>query len=219
MDTVSVRQTIASAKRHEQQSGELARQLLLVSNNLHPSIDLPADNAVAVLLNFTNRYIDNVPELIEAVQAIADGSGLSNYTDPVINLAVDFFVTPPQSLDGLEGMKATMAQAYLAHRLVEELNDRFLLKCNLTLIPMDMTRSNLLIHYLIGEPLANNLDHAVKTELDTLEMNEDLFSSASLLSFRDARSHGQNMDYSRWHCLADSLAINLSWGQHLTQLH
>ena len=220
MDTVAIRQAITAAKQHEHHSGTLARQFVSLSRNIHRSIHLPADNAVAVLLNFTIRYIEHVPEFVEAVEDIADQCGLSNYTDPVINLALEYFSSPPELLDCQQGLLALMSEAYLAHRLMEEVNDRFMLSCGKALIPMDMTRSNLLVHHLIGEPFANQLDFTVKMQVDSLELNEDVFSCASLSAFSDSPHSRQLVDVSRWPCLADSLAINLALSGHqVGQVH
>lgn len=50
-----------------------------------------------------------------------------------------------------------MGSAY-AHRLIEEINDRYLLETGQIFIPSDMTTANLIMHQLIGEPFANQLD-------------------------------------------------------------
>ncbi len=49
-------------------------------------------------------------------------------------------------------------EAYLAHRLVEELNDRYIACFAEPLLTLDTTRANLLAHQLIGESFANQLD-------------------------------------------------------------
>jgi hypothetical protein len=46
---------------------------------------------------------------------------------------------------------------YLAHRLLEELNDVLNASYHCPVIPEDMTRSNLIVHHIIGEPFANNM--------------------------------------------------------------
>ena len=61
-----------------------------------------------------------------------------------------------------------MYQAYLAHRLLEELNDALNAIYNCPVIPVDMTRSNLIVHHIIGEPFANQIDGAIQLLNDKL---------------------------------------------------
>lgn len=214
MDTVDIRQTIASAKQKERLTGHLAQHFRMKAQHLHSAIDLPAENAIPALLNFTIRYIDHVPEFVEAILEIAGESDLSTYTDPVVRVISETFIDPPDLLDGQEGLAALLDEAYLAHRLIEEINDRFMASCGKALVPMDMTRSNLIVHHLIGEPFANQLDGAVKIIVDSLEMHEAVFSASSLAEFRDSPFLAQaTADLSQWPCLADNLAVNLSFGK------
>ncbi|WP_461482224.1 hypothetical protein, partial [Porticoccus sp.] len=154
MDTVNLRQAIATAKAHEQSTGQLAHLMQTRANRLHHTIQLPPRNIVPALLNFIIHYIDQVPEFIDAVDAIANECNISDYTEPVMNVAKEFFIQPPELIDGHHGLSALMDESYLAHRLIEEVNDRFMSRYNMPLVPMDMTRSNLIIHHLIGEPFA-----------------------------------------------------------------
>ncbi len=211
MDTVTIRLAISSAKLHEKATGELASQLALKANQLHHSIELPPQHIVPVLLNFILRYVDHVPEFMEAVEAIADEAGLGDYLEPILAITQEFFVQPPELLNGHEGLNAIMVEAYLAHRFIEEINDRFVSRYGSTLMPMDMTRSNLIIHHLIGEPFANQLDEAIHLIVDHLEQQEDVFSSAPFLRFFNSADDQDWSDrLNQWPCLVDMLSLNFS---------
>ena len=210
MDTVNIRHAIGLAKQHEMDTGQLARLLDARIGNLHQAIELPAEHVVPVLLNFITHYIDHVPEFVDAVDAIAVDAGLEEYTEPVMTVAREFFAQPPEILSGHEGLNALMDEAYLAHRLIEEVNDCFMTNSGLPLVPMDMTRSNLIIHHLIGEPFANQLDQAVHLIVNHMEYSEDVFSSSAVLQHLANPRTNWAKELKKWPCLMDSLAIQLT---------
>lgn len=206
MDTVNIRQAIAAAKAHEKSTGQLAQLLKARANGLHHAVQLPQENIVPALLNFIIHYIEQVPEFIDAVDAIANECNITDYTEPVISVAKEFFIQPLGLIDGHEGLNALMDESYLAHRLIEEVNDRFMSFYNTPLVPMDMTRSNLIIHHLIGEPFANRLDQAVHLMIDNLQDHELVFVPEAC---KEDRSQRWASDLQRWPCLVDNLSVNL----------
>ena len=210
MDTVTIRQAINAAKQHEKNSGQLARLLDSRTSHLHRAIELPDEHVVPLLLNFITRYIEHVPEFVDAVDAIAAEAGLEEYTTPVITIAVEFFARPPELLSGHEGLNALMDEAYLAHRLIEEVNDRVLAASGFPLVPMDMTRSNLIIHHLIGEPFANQLDQAVHLIVGHIEYAEEILSSGALAQHLAGTRADWSQELKKWPCLTDSLSIQLA---------
>lgn len=113
---------------------------------------------------------------------------------------------PPALVAGHEGLNSLMGESYLAHRLVEEVNDRFISGYNMPLVPMDMTRSNLIIHHLIGEPFANQLDSAVHLIVDELQQKDLVFVPEAC---QEDRSNRWASDLQRWPCLIDNLSVNL----------
>lgn len=215
MDTVNIRQAIATAKAHERSTGQLANLMQLRVNRLHQAIQLPPQNIVPALLNFIFHYIDQVPEFIDAVDTIANECNIADYTEPVMRVAKEFFIQPPELLDGHNGLNALMDESYLAHRLIEEVNDRFMSRYNMPLVPMDMTRSNLIIHHLIGEPFANQLDHAVHLIADNLQGRELVFVPDAC---REDRSNRWTSDLQRWPCLVDNLSVNLLFNSQTTKI-
>lgn len=209
MDTVNIRYAISAAKQHEKATAQMARLLGARTSGLHHAIRLPTEHVVPVLLNFVIRYIDHVPEFVDAVDAIAEEAGLEDYTEPVMIIVKEFFAQPPELLDGHNGLDALMDESYLAHRLIEEVNDRFMACSGSPLVPMDMTRSNLIIHHLIGEPFANQLDQAVHLIVNHLDSSEDVFSSGALLQHL-SRTTNWSKELQKWPCLTDTLSIHLT---------
>ena len=116
------------------------------------------------------------------------------------------FVFPPGLLKGYKGLALILCQAYIAHRLVEEVNEQLLPEYDRLLIPMDMTRSNLVTHHIIGEPFANHLDKLA-------EARGEVVSSAILAYSINLSSSMEIVDLSSWPCLSDLLAVSFSLGQ------
>lgn len=129
-------------------------------------VQLPEDQAAEKLHEFVVRYIQNVPNLLNSLQSAALEVGLVQYVQPVVCVASEFFTTP--ALANRAGLAALMGQAYLAMRLFEEVNETYVFKVGQPLIPVDMMMSNLIIHTLIGEPFANDLDTLVTEAVEQL---------------------------------------------------
>lgn len=120
---------------------------------MHRAIRLPGEEPAATLLRFVHVYVGEVPDLLEAAASVADQAGLDAQVRPLLRLAEAFFLSPPALLDGHHGLEAILDEAYLAHRLVEEVNDRYILHFGQPLIPLDTTAANLVAHALIGDAL------------------------------------------------------------------
>ncbi len=105
-----------------------------------------------------------------------------------------------------------MDEAYLAHRLLEEINDRFMMRAGMPLIPMDTAMSNLIVHALIGEPFANELDEAVQHTVERTMLKESVYESPAFKAFieahKDTRWQGELQN---WPSLTDKLPVNLQF--------
>jgi hypothetical protein len=203
--------TIAMAKHHEQKTGHLAQLLQhQLDQNIHTAIQLPAHKPLDSLLRFVIAYIDHVPEFLQATAAITENAGIHSFAQPYLQLAADFFLKPPEMVSGHIGLDELMDEAYLAHRLMEEVNDRFMLRAGIPLVPMDMTLSNLLIHSLIGEPFANQLDNAVHLMVQQTRPSEAVYDSPAFKSYVTVHQNNNwEQEYQHWPCLIDQLAIEL----------
>ena len=49
--------------------------------------------------------------------------GFYDYAAPFLDTAEDYFLNPPQHLPADGGLEALLDEAFLAHRLLEEVND------------------------------------------------------------------------------------------------
>lgn len=180
---------------------------------LHPSIRLPEGDTHGVLLRFVGAYIEQVPELLHAAQQVAREAGIEAQIKPVLKVAEQFFLQPPALMAGHEGLEGLLDEAYLAHRLVEEVNDRYITHLGAPLIPLDTTVANLIAHQLIGESFANQLDQAVQHAVDGM-LDDASFARSSVQAYRE-RLHSPQTDaaWQRWPCLSRQLGVELQLAQ------
>lgn len=175
MGTDTIREIIARAKLQEQQSGSLRAFFSDHLSQLRERLLLPEKNAPAHLLDFVQQYIEYVPEFIDSVTAISRELKVYPYVSPFLHMAEDFFLAPPDELREESGLRGLMDEAFLAQRLIEEVNDRHIRHYRSPLLPVDTTRANVIVHHLIGDRLANRLDALVEHTVQRLVDREHLF--------------------------------------------
>ena len=207
----AIRHLIDEAAQTEGEMVSLVDRLHQRSFSLHSAIRLAPDTAPLQLADFVVRYIEHVPDFIEAIYTIAQEADILEGIEPLLTIAVDYFLHPPELLSDHSPMESLLDEAYLAHRLLEEVNDRFIGRCGAPLAPMDTTRANLIAHELIGEPFANELDQAVLFSADLLLAEYTFRGEAFDRFFAQHRQHGWSSELSRWPCLAADRSIFLNF--------
>ena len=208
MNIAALRERIDSALQHETEHGTLAADLATRVEGLHRAIRLPQSDASGALLRFVRAYVDEVPALVEAVTNVASEAGIDAQIVPVLHLAEELFLNPPP-LEDHAGLEALLDEAYLAHRLVEEVNDRYIAHFGQPLIPLDTTVANVVAHQLIGEPLANQLDATVYRASATL-LDPQVFAGEAAEQYREKLSNPLLLaSWRRWPCLSQQLGIEL----------
>jgi len=209
MNIAALREQITLAHQHERHTGQLKQRLKQQLPHLHPSIQLPKDDAQGTLTRFVAAYIDQVPELLEAAHAVAREAGIESQIKPVLKIAEAYFLQPPSVMAGHVGLDCLLDEAYLAHRLVEEVNDLYIRHFQQPLIPVDTTVANLIAHQLIGESFANQLDEVVHHSVSEM-LDEDSFALESVEAYRDAlTSPATGEAWRRWPCLSRQLGVEL----------
>lgn len=211
-EILKIRQSIALAKNIETDTHTLETFLNEKAHLLHHTINLPENNATTSLLNFVIEYIEHAPDFLEALTNLTREAGIYKEAAIFLNIAEDYFLQPKEIDDQRVGLHALIDQAYLAHRLIEEVNDRMVMLCGCPLTPMDMTQSNLIIHSILGEKFANQLDMAVFYSIETL------FDNAAIMDSESFRSYVLNLQgkewqaaIDRWPCLAGDSSIKLKF--------
>ncbi|MFS8138482.1 MAG: hypothetical protein ACMG50_10195, partial [Thermomonas sp.] len=198
MNTAALREQISLAHQHESSTGQLAKQLEEQLPHLHSAIAVADGDRTQVMTRFVTAYIELVPDLLEAANDVAREAGIESQIKPVLKIAEQFFLQPPAILVGHEGLDGLLDEAYLAHRLVEEVNDLYIKHFGQPLIPADTTVANVIAHQLIGETFANQLDEAVHHAVDEL-LNEESFALESVEAYREQlKSPDTDAAWKRW---------------------
>ncbi|GHD34596.1 hypothetical protein [Parahalioglobus pacificus] len=175
MTAVNIREMVNRALAQEQRSGELRSRLERAMPQLHQRLDIHGEEPAETLLAFVSSYIASVPGCLMLVTAASKRLGFYDYAAPFLAVAEDFFLAPPSELDEDGGLMALLDEAFLAHRLLEEINDRHLQHLGRPLLPLDMTEANTIAHHLIGDTKATRLEHLIQFTADRLLHKEHLW--------------------------------------------
>lgn len=208
---LKIEQLIATASQHEIESDALSKQLSAQMGSLPSSISLAKTDPVQSLKNFVIEYITHVPPFIGAVSIAAKDAGIDAYVSPFLDVATDFLLSPKGQGDSPLGFLALLEQAYLAHRLIEEVNDQYIVRAGIPLIPMDVTKANVIVHHLLGETLANNLDEVVEETARQMTSKDIVYSSDKFRKYVETRKgKGWDQVWKQWADMTKGLDIDLS---------
>lgn len=219
MKTDLVRQTIRRAHQNERQTGHLDRLIACRLPDIHRSINLKGHNPQKVLKDFVFTYVDRAPDFMDAAVDIAYKVGLEKHVTPVMKIAEAFFLSPPEQIQKQEGFDALLNESYLAHRLVEEVNDHYILHIGKALIPFNTMTANLIAHQLIGETFANKLDAIVHHTMAHF-MESSIFNTESVSKYRQALENPRLiMAWQQWPCFSRQCGIELKLKQSVSISH
>lgn len=182
MTPQAVLEIIDQARRKEARSGTFLRQLHEKAAALPSAVSIEGSRPASRLFQFAIEYIEMAPRLIECVDACAREAGKAQLFDPFVSAATGYFTQPSALLLRFEGLDGLMIRAYQCHRLMEEMHENNHSIRTGGLVDIEATRANLLVHELIGEPFANELDDAIIVTVlqiagspDYYELNLDPF--------------------------------------------
>jgi hypothetical protein len=157
-----IRETISAALRAENETHQLRSRLERELPQLQHKLLLPEREPVAALLTFIIGYVESVPSCLRLVTAVSKRLGFFEYAAPFLHLAEDYFLQPPEVLPHDGGLEALLDEAFLAHRLLEEVNDHHIKHLQRPLLPLDMTEANIIVHHLLGDEFATRLEQLVQ---------------------------------------------------------
>ena len=177
MSVSDIRETIDAAIASESESGLFRARLTGQLPRLKDKLVLPEEDPVQSVLDFASSYIDSVPAALTLVTALSKRLGFHEYAAPFLHMAEDFFLAPPEELQDEVGLEALLDEAFLAHRLMEEINDHHIRQLQRPLLPMDMTEANIIVHHLLGDPLATRLEQLVQLTARDLLHREHLWQA------------------------------------------
>lgn len=165
-----IQQCIDRAVAAEQARGRFRRTLNNSLPNLHHSIQLPQRDAPLHITCFVIRYIQVIPQWMEQLEQLCMAGGLNFF--PVRDLLAHSFKEIPERQPHEYGLESILDEAYLAHRVMEEINDSLQSVCGTPLLPMDPMIANLVVRELLGEKLGCQLDDLAEVLLQRFESTE-----------------------------------------------
>lgn len=214
MKIAELRERVRIAREDEASDRALREWLDEKVPRLHRSIRTRED-AATTLFNFIQTYVERVPDMLEAAQSVANHAKMRPQLIPVLKVAEEFFLQPGEMSETHRGLLVLLDEAYLAHRLVEEVNDHYVAHGGESLIPMNNTRANLIVHDLLGGEYAGRLDNAVYQAVAGL-LPEEVFSSPAFLAYKEGVGEQDRHDlWRRWPNMAEELGVGLSWRDNL----
>lgn len=173
-----IKKTITDALHHEEESGALRLALGERIPELRHRLELPDEGAQDALMAFITSYVRSVPGCLRLVTAVSKRQGFFEYAAPFLHMAEDYFLCPPEALTGDAGLQALLDEAFLAHRLLEEINDHHVRQLQRPLLPVDMTEANTIVHHLLGDEFASRLEQLVQYTAAQLLDREHVWNKA-----------------------------------------
>ena len=210
MNTEMLQQLIQKSVAQEQVTGQLHQVLQQRLETVERMVQLPEVEALERLYEFVIRYIEQVPQMLEDLHQGAVEAGLLNYVSPILEVVEGFFMAPPKELNEESGLAALMDEAFLAHRLFEEVNDTYIMRVGQPMIPFDMTMSNVIIHSLIGEPFANELEQVVMVATKGIFGEAKAYEgNDKFLAFMDKKDNDNLIKIAqRWPCMSTQMGLD-----------
>jgi len=157
-----IKATISAALARESETGQLRARIEQQLPQLQRTLLLPEQKPVDALMAFITSYVESVPSCLRLVTAVSKRLGFFDYAAPFLHLAEDYFLQPPDNLPQDGGLEALLDEAFLAHRLLEEVNDHHIRHLQRPLLPLDMTEANIIVHHLLGDEFATRLEQLVQ---------------------------------------------------------
>ncbi len=210
-NTLIIHKLIAEAKEQDAKSGALLTFVQSKTSELHNIIQLPSSQPEQALKQFITQYIEHAPLFLEALNDLMLEANIYDQGGVFITIAEDFFISPPVLVKEHSGLVALLDEAYLAHRIIEEINDRVSLKCGTPLCPTDMSISNIIVHTLLGDEFANQLDLAVHYSIEHLFKEDGIICSPHCSQYLQEHKDNQWAEVlTKWPSLSGDTSIDLN---------
>jgi len=172
----AVLEIIHQARRQEAHSGRFFRQVKETTLRLPPSVVVDCRQPAHCLFRFAVEYIEMAPRLIECVDACAVEADSKNLFQPFIDAAIRYFTQPSVLLLRYDGLDGLLIRAYQCHRLMEEMHENNRSIRASELFDLEATLANLVVHEMIGEPFANELDDAITITVAQIARTPDFYN-------------------------------------------
>lgn len=162
MQTDRIRALIAEGKLIERRTGMLRRAVISLANANGRSItELEAQKVI----NFVSEYIEHAPALMKLIEEAAANDDAQRDVQPILDAVENYFLAPDDTIPDRLGLVGLVDDAYLTHRLMQAISDRYKSESGSSLLPLESHEDNAFVRRLIGEPFASILDDRVSATL------------------------------------------------------
>ena len=210
MELQAISSLISCAKAHEQQSQHLFSLVQSKLNTLHHTIELPRENGSEALMTFVLEYIDHLPDFLKAMEKASSELSGDDFIYPFLNIIEENFMAPILQSRMDVGLYEILEKSYFTHRLIEEVNDTYQSRTGHTLIPMDMTWPNLIVHEILGEAFGNELDSIVEQTVKHMMRLPEVYDEEKFRLYIERRNPETWIEaWSHWHSLGHQMGVDL----------
>lgn len=156
MNTRDITQYVNIAKEQEAHSYDFLQHINSVTSKLHHNFNVSQETRADALISFSDEYIRQLPELIQTLGLIAEGTRLQGFIE---RMSAHIYMAYHE-LNGKShiGMLDVLMCTFFSFRLIEEINDQCQHSFGIQLIPVDIMVSNLVGHAILGDAVANYMD-------------------------------------------------------------
>lgn len=194
-----MRSAIAAAITDEDRSGRTIACLLRKDSPLRRSKERSHANAQA---KFIRSYVQETPDLLEALEVAAERTGLAPQVLPVLNAAEGYFFDTSDELPNDQGLVGLLDDAYLARSLIDEVNQKIRQERGEPLLDIGLASANRSAGYILPNDVKARLDSRISETMDSpdlrqslpalLEAGASIFKAAGPLLVLGAQLRGQS---------------------------
>ena len=112
--------------------------------------------------------------MLRACEEAADAQGARGFADPLLKIAVQYFFEPDDLIPDSMGLYGLIDDAYLAHRFIIGLSDLVKAEKGFPLLPISEEESIIVIRSVIGDEIAEKLDHKVDANIRSVTVRNQM---------------------------------------------
>ncbi|GGY49380.1 hypothetical protein GCM10011297_22770 [Bacterioplanes sanyensis] len=199
--------SIRAAQLAEQQHQQLRQQVQQHYQDISRLVEM-ADDQGETLYRFTLSYIREVPVMLRDLHHAATEAGLWRHVKPVMDVALAFFPDAPNRHESQSEIVALLHQAYLVHRLLEEVNESYIHRVGQPMVPKDMTLANVIVYTLIGDPAVYGLERLIEHSVKQVFSPQLAFQDPEFCAYLSRRTNDKLIQLSQpWPCMTAQLGM------------
>lgn len=171
--TARIRAQIAAAMADEEATG----RCIVALRQSQPQL---SNEQVVTIVGFLHAYIQQTPDLLEAMSQAAMELGVHDAIQPVIDLAAAYFDDPNDLVPDGYGLFGLLDDTYFAQRFVETISLQATQVHGRPLVDVDLADGNELARTLLGADIASALDARIAQALQRPEAGMSTLGKVAL---------------------------------------